>query len=340
MKKILITGGSGFIGTNFINFLSKKKTEILNLDKLSTVSTPERFKKILYKKKYSFIKNDLQSIEQIYKILIKFNPDTIVNFAAESHVDRSISDPLYFIKNNINASSNLFFAYSKFFKKNKIKFFHISTDEVYGSTNQGAFKENSTYEPSSPYSASKGSTDLIAISFNRTYSTNIKIINLTNNYGPYQYPEKFIPTLILHFLKNIPAPIYGSGKNIREWIYVDDSCNAIWNTMKSNKKFEKINIGSSQRVSNIEIAKIVFKIMKQNNLTKLNKSNFLKTVKDRPGHDKRYALNTSFFKKTINYRMKFNLSLGLKNTIEWYIKNIKWLKSTKKSYNFKRLGLL
>jgi dTDP-glucose 4,6-dehydratase len=340
MKKILITGGSGFIGTNFINFLSKKKTKILNIDKLSAVSTPERFKNILFKKKYFFVKNDLQNIHKIYKILTKFNPDIIINFAAESHVDRSINDPLYFIRNNINSSSNLFFAYSKFFRKKKIKFFHISTDEVYGSTNQGAFKENDAYEPSSPYSASKGCTDLIAMSFNRTYSTNIKIINLTNNYGPYQYPEKFIPTLIFHFLKDIPAPIYGTGKNVREWIHVDDSCNAIWNTIRSNKNFEKINIGSTRRASNIEIAKIVFKIMKQKNLTKLKENNFLKSVKDRPGHDKRYALNTTYFKKTIGYKMKFNLSLGLRNTIEWYIKNIKWLKSTKKSYSFKRLGLL
>tara|TARA_Y200000002_G_scaffold66645_1_gene51516 strand:- start:7957 stop:8979 length:1023 start_codon:yes stop_codon:yes gene_type:complete len=340
MKKILITGGSGFIGTNFVNFVSKKKTEILNIDKLSTISTPEKFKKILNKKKYSFVKNDLQNVNQIYKILMKFNPDIIINFAAESHVDRSINDPLYFIKNNINSASNLFLAYSKFYKRKKIKLFHISTDEVYGSRNLGAFKENDTYEPSSPYSASKGSTDLIAMSFNRTYSTNIKIINLTNNYGPYQYPEKFIPTLIFHFLKDIPAPIYGSGENVREWIHVEDSCNALWDTMKSNKKFEKINIGSNKRVSNIQIAKIVFKIMKHNNLTKLNKNNFLKTVKDRPGHDKRYALNINFFRKTVGYRMKFDLSLGLKNTIEWYVKNIKWLKSTKKSYNFKRLGLL
>lgn len=340
MKKILITGGSGFIGTNFINFLSQKKIKILNIDKISKVSTPEKFKKICNKKNYKFIKNNLNNSVKILHILKQFKPDYILNFAAESHVDRSINDPLYFIKNNINSSSNLFLAYSKFLKKKKIKFFHISTDEVYGSTDHGAFKEYNAYEPSSPYSASKGSTDLIAMSFNRTYSTNIKIINLTNNYGPYQYPEKFIPTLIFHFLKNIPAPIYGAGKNVREWIYVGDSCNAIWDTIQSNKNFEKINIGSSQRVSNIEIAKIVFKIMKQQNLTKLKKNNFLKNVSDRPGHDKRYALDTTFFKKNINYRMKFNLSLGLKITIEWYIKNRKWLKSTKKSYNFKRLGLL
>ena len=339
MKKILITGGSGFIGTNFINLISKKKIKILNIDKISKISTPERFKKILNKKNYKFVKDNLDNSEKILQILKQFKPDYILNFAAESHVDRSINDPLNFIKNNINSTSNLFFAYSKFLSKKKIKFLHISTDEVYGSTEHGAFKEHNAYEPSSPYSASKGSTDLIAMSFNRTYSTNIKIINLTNNYGPYQYPEKFIPTLIFHFLKNIPAPIYGTGKNVREWIYVEDSCNAIWNTIQSNKNFEKINIGSSQRISNIEIAKIVFKIMKQNNLTKLKKNNFLKNVIDRPGHDKRYALNTAFFKKTVNYKMKFKLSVGLKKTIEWYINNKKWLKNTKKSYNFKRLGL-
>ena len=340
MRKILVTGGSGFIGTNFINLLSKKNFNILNIDKLSKVSTPEKFKKIACYKKYKFINNNLQNIDYIYKILSKFKPDIIVNFAAESHVDRSINDPLYFIKNNINASSNLFFAYSKFYKKKKIKLFHISTDEVYGSIDKGAFSENDAYDPSSPYSASKGCTDLIAISYNKTYSTNIKIVNLTNNYGPYQYPEKFIPTLIFHFLNNIPAPIYGNGKNVREWIYVDDSCNAILKTITSNKKFEKINIGSNRRVSNLEIAKTVFKIMKKNNLTILNKNNFLKKVIDRPGHDKRYALNTAFFKKTVGYKMKYNLAVGLKNTIEWYIENKKWLKNTKKSYNFKRLGLL
>lgn len=340
MKKILITGGSGFIGTNFINLLSKKNFNILNIDKLSKVSTAEKFKKIAFRKKYKFINNNLQNINYIYKILSKFKPDIIVNFAAESHVDRSINDPLYFIKNNINASSNLFFAYSKFYIKKKIKLFHISTDEVYGSIDKGAFKENDAYNPSSPYSASKGSADLIAMSFNKTYSTNIKIINLTNNYGPYQYPEKFIPTLIFHFLKNIPAPIYGTGKNVREWMYVNDSCNAILKTITSNKKFEKINIGSNNRVSNLEIAKTIFKIMKKNNLTILNKNNFLKIVKDRPGHDKRYALNTAFFKKTINYKMKYGLTTGLKKTLEWYIENKEWLQNTKKSYNFKRIGLI
>ena len=340
MKKILVIGGSGFIGTNFINFLSKKKLIILNIDKLSKVSTPERFKNLYDKKKYFFKKDNLSNVNKIYKIFNNFNPDTIINFAAESHVDRSITDPLYFIKNNINASSNLFYAYSKFLKKKKIKLFHISTDEVYGSTIKGSFKENDSYEPSSPYSASKGSSDLVAMSFNRTFNTNIKILNLTNNYGPYQYPEKFIPTLIFHFIKNSPAPIYGNGENIREWLFVDDSCNEIWKTVQSKKSFDRINIGSKNRVSNLNIANMIFKIMKKKKITKLNKNNFLKLVKDRPGHDKRYALNSNFFKKKIKYEMQYSLEKGLKKTVEWYIDNAEWLKNAQKNYKYKRLGLI
>ncbi len=236
MKKILITGGSGFIGTNFINLLSKKKHIILNIDKISKISTPEKFKIIKNKSKYFFLKDNLDDPEKLYKIILKFKPHLIVNFAAESHVDRSINNPVYFIKNNINSSTNLFFSYSKFFKKKKIKLFHISTDEVYGSIRKGKFTEADAYDPSSPYSASKGSVDLIATSFNKTYKTDIKILNLTNNYGPYQFPEKFIPTLILHFLKNKPAPIYGKGKNVREWMHVNDCCNAILKTIFSKKK--------------------------------------------------------------------------------------------------------
>ena len=340
MKKFLITGGSGFIGTNFINFLSFKKHKILNIDKISKISTTDNFKKIYDKKKYSLIKSNLGDAKKILKILNKFQPDCIINFAAESHVDRSINDPLYFIKNNINSAINLFYAYCQYYKKKKIKLFHISTDEVYGSVLKGKSKEGDTYNPSSPYSASKGGADLIATSFHKTYGVEIKILNLSNNYGPYQFPEKFIPTLISHFLKNKKAPIYGNGNNIREWMYVEDSCNAIWKSIISKEKFKKINIGSGRRVSNIDIAHNIFKIMKSKNLTKLKKDNFLQMVKDRPGHDKRYALDTKFFNKKIKYKIKKNLNEGLEETITWYIANNKWIKKVNKSYNFKRLGLI
>ena len=340
MKKILITGGSGFIGTNFINLISKKKFKILNIDKISKVSTKEKFKEIYNKKNYSFIKYNLSDIRRIISIFDKFKPDIVINFAAESHVDRSISDPIYFIKNNIISSTNLFFSYKEYFKKRKIKLFHISTDEVYGSIRQGQFKENDNYNPSSPYSASKASSDLIAKAFNRTYKTKIKILNLTNNFGPYQYPEKFIPTLIFHFLKNKKAPIYGAGLNIREWMYVDDCCNAIVKCIFSNVKYEQLNIGSGVRITNLDLAKLLFKIMKKRKLTKLKENNFLKNVKDRPGHDIRYALNSNFFKKNIKLKISKNLKNGLISTINWYIENKKWLKSVNKSYDFKRLGLI
>jgi len=340
MKKFLITGGSGFIGTNFINLLSLKRHKILNIDKISKISTPDKFKKIYDKKKYSLVRNNLEDPNKVFQILNKFQPDYIINFAAESHVDRSINDPLYFIKNNINSAINLFHAYCQYYKKKKIKLFHISTDEVYGSITKGESRENDAYEPSSPYSASKGGADLIASSFNKTYGVEIKILNLSNNYGPYQFPEKFIPTLISHFLKNKKAPIYGKGKNIREWMHVEDSCNAIWKSIISKEKFKKMNLGSGVRVSNIDIALNIFEIMKTKNLTNLKKDNFLKMVKDRPGHDERYALNTKFFKKKIKYKIKKNLKEGLKETIAWYIDNDKWIKNVNKSYKFRRLGLI
>ena len=223
--------------------------------------------------------------------------------------------------------------------KNKIKFFHISTDEVYGSIRKGSFKEENSYNPSSPYSASKGSTDLIAKSFNKTFNTDIKILNLTNNYGPYQFPEKFIPTLIFHFLKNKAAPLYGDGINYREWMHVSDSCEALWEIMKLNKKFDKMNIGSGKRYSNIEILKVVFNLMKSKNLTKLSKSKYLKKVKDRPGHDLRYALNSNLLKNYTDYKIKMNLKSGLEQTINWYIDNKNWLKETQRKYRYKRLGL-
>ena len=340
MKKILITGGSGFIGTNFINLISKKKFKILNIDKISKVSTKEKFKEIYNKKNYSFIKYNLSDKRRIISIFDKFKPDIVVNFAAESHVDRSISDPIYFIKNNINLSTNLFFSYKEYYKKRKIKLFHISTDEVYGSLRQGEFKEYDSYNPSSPYSASKGACDLVAKAFNKTFKTEIKILNLTNNFGPYQYPEKFIPTLIFHFLKNKKAPIYGAGLNIREWMYVGDCCNAIMKCIFSKSKYEQLNIGSGLRITNLDLAKLLFKIMKKRKLTKLKTNNFLKNVKDRPGHDIRYALNSNIFKKTIKFKISKNLSNGLINTINWYIENKKWLKNVNKSYDFKRLGLI
>jgi dTDP-glucose 4,6-dehydratase len=220
LKNVLVTGGCGFIGSNFVEYLATRdEYHIVVLDKLTYAGNLKNLE-VVNSLKYTFINGDICNKKVLNELFEKYKFFAVIHFAAESHVDRSINDPIYFIKNNINSATNLFYAYLKYFKKKKIKLFHISTDEVYGSILKGEFKENDPYDPSSPYSASKGSADLIATSFNKTYGTKIKILNLTNNYGPYQFPEKFIPTLISYFLKNKKAPIYGKGTNVREWMYV------------------------------------------------------------------------------------------------------------------------
>ena len=264
MKKILITGGSGFMGSNLINYLIKKNFKIYNIDRLSKVSTPENFKKLTNKKNYKFYKINLLNKTKVKKIFYQIKPDFIINFAAESHVDRSIDDPSFFLKNNILLSVNLFEIFKNFSKTYKKSiFFHISTDEVFGSITNGSSKENARYDPSSPYASSKASTDLIAISFIKTYKLPIKILNLCNNFGPYQFLEKYIPTVIFNLIKNNKAPIYGNGKNIREWIFVQDTCEAIYKILKIHKKYQRLNVGSSFRLNNIQLAGIIFNILKE-----------------------------------------------------------------------------
>jgi dTDP-glucose 4,6-dehydratase len=340
MKKILITGGSGFIGTNFIEKLNKKKFKICNLDKISSESTPEKFKQLINRKNYKFCKIDLINNKKMRDIITKFKPDTLINFAAESHVDRSIDSPYKFLKNNFISAVNIFTIFKDYSKSNKSSnLIHISTDEVFGSQNYGLSKESSTYKPSSPYSSSKAATDLVALSFNETYKTNIKIVNLCNNFGPYQYLEKFIPTCISKLVNNEKIPIYGKGINVREWIYVDDACEAISKLINSKTKQVRFNIGSNNRIDNFTIASKIYSILKKNNKTKLESKNFFHFVKDRPGHDLRYALDSSLFNKTFNFKIRNNLDKGLSKTVAWYLSNKEWTQYMKKKFVNKRVGL-
>ena len=340
MKRILITGGSGFIGTNFIEKLSKKKYKIFNLDKVSSESTPEKFKKLKNKKNYKFFKINLTNGKKVKDIINKFKPDAVINFAAESHVDRSIDNPYKFLKNNFISAVNIFTVFKDYSKNNiNVKLIHISTDEVFGSKNYGLSKENSIYKPSSPYSSSKAATDLVALSFNETYKTNIKIVNLCNNFGPYQYLEKFIPTCIFKLVNNEQIPIYGKGINVREWIYVEDACEAISKLINSKTKHVRFNIGSNNRIDNFTIASKIFLILKKLNKTKLNNKDFFHFVKDRPGHDLRYALDSSLFNKSFNFKIKNSLDEGLLKTVNWYLNNKKWNQSMKKRFTNKRVGL-
>ncbi len=341
MKKFIVTGGSGFIGSNLVKFLLKKNFFVINIDKLSYSANPYNLKEIKKNKKYKFFKQDINNKNQIYKILNKFKPDAIFNLAAETHVDRSIDSPKKFIESNILGVYNLLEVLNKYKKKNKkkIKFIHISTDEVFGDLKKGKrSNENFPYNPSSPYSASKASADLLIKSFVRTYKLPVVISNCCNNYGPNQFPEKLIPKLIYNILNNKTLPIYGKGRNSREWIYVKDHCEALFKIYLKGKVGESYNVGSGQNISNINLGKKLLKRIK-NKSFKINKNVKFVFVKDRPGHDFRYALNSNKILKKINWKAKISLDHGLSLTFDWYLNNKSFFNSVSKKLHVNRLGL-
>lgn len=339
MKKIVVTGGSGFIGTNLVNFLLKKNYTVINIDKLSIESVSEKNKKISNLKKYFFKKIDLCNKKKIFKALKKIKPKFIIHLAAETHVDRSIDDPEKFIKNNIMATSILYNTVNKLNFK-KIKIIHISTDEVFGNKKKGFSKENDPFQPTSPYSSSKAGSDLIAKSFFYTFNLPIVIINICNNYGPYQFSEKFIPKIIINILNKKKIPVYGDGKNIREWMFVEDCCDAIYQCILRSKPGLSYNIGSNIRLNNIYLIKKIIYIFRKFFNQNLIFNNIINFVKDRPAHDFRYALNSNYFKKNIVWKCKTNLETGLLNTINWYIKNKNFIISCKRKYDGRRQGLI
>lgn len=325
--RIAITGGSGFIGSNLINFLNKKKFKLLNIDKLSYASTPEKFKDLQNKKNYKFVKLNICNFKLLKKKLINFKPKIIVNLAANSHVDRSIMEPKKFFNENILITQNIL----EFLRENKkIKLIHMSTDEVYGST-KNKFYEHSTLDPSSPYSSSKASIDLLISSYSKTYNLNCCILRASNNFGPYQFTEKFIPKIITNILKNLSIPVYGKGSNVREWTYVDDTCRAIENIILNFQKDCIYNVGSGFCNKNIFIAKKILSNFP-------NTSSKIKFVRDRAAHDFRYALNSSKIKKKIGWKAKVTLGDGILKTINWYMLNPDWINHAEKKYQGKRLG--
>ena len=327
---IIVTGGAGFIGSNFIlRWLEKFDEDILNIDNLSYAADLNNLKDIEHNLNYSFKKLNIQNQDEITTLILESKPRAILNFAAESHVDRSIEGPENFIHSNIVGTYSLLEASLQYWnslgekEKDNFRFFHISTDEVFGSLNMSDEKstEESPYRPNSPYSASKAASDHLVRAWHHTFELPTLISNCTNNYGPHQHQEKLIPLIITNALKNKNLPIYGDGKNIRDWLYVEDHCEAIIKILEKGKPGETYNIGGSCEKNNIEVVSEICKILdsikpKQDGSSYKEQIEF---VKDRPGHDFRYSLDTSKIKKDFNWKPKESFSSGLEKTVQWYL---------------------
>ena len=335
MKKIIVTGGLGFIGSNLIELLLKKNFYVINIDKGTYSSNLYNTKDFISSKRYKFIKLDIAN-KKISEVFKKYKPSGVFNVAAETHVDRSIDNPGSFIHSNIVGVYNLLECFKKFSKNNKSKLIHISTDEVYGDVLKGRTSETYAYKPSSPYAASKAASDHLVSSYVKTYKLPAIITNCSNNYGPKQHPEKLIPKLIYNIINNRPLPIYGKGTNSREWIYVKDHCEALIKVFINGKIGEFYNIGSNKNLSNLQVTNEILKNSKK--IIKLGKKVKINFVKDRPGHDIRYALNSNKIKKELKWHPKTNFSKGIQLTLNWYLKNKTYYKSLSKKDILNRLG--
>lgn len=330
--KILVTGGLGFIGSNFLNHILKdQKFKVLNLDNKSLPVTKNH--KIISSKNYYFKKVDITNFLKTQNEIIKFKPDRIINFAAETHVDNSIINPKKFINTNIIGTFNLLEASRNYMKNNNnFIFIHISTDEVFGDLEKKtkAFNETTRYNPSSPYSASKASSDFLVRSWSRTFDIPAIITNTSNNYGPYQYEEKLVPLSIKKILNKEKIPIYGSGKQERDWIFVLDHVLALKKILLKGKKNNTYLIGSGKTIKNINFLRIIHKEiskqLKNSNFEIKSFDNSIKFIKDRPGHDYKYLVDNSKISKEFNWRIKYDLEKGVSETVKWYLNNTNWLK--------------
>ncbi len=317
MDTILVTGGCGFIGSNFIRYVLKNTNNyrIVNVDKLTYAGNLKNLAGLKGDPRYCFYKGDICNYELLSFIIEKENVTSIINFAAESHVDRSILSPQEFIRTNVIGTDVLLEITRRFGLK---KFIQISTDEVYGSLEQtGKFIESTPLSPNSPYSASKASADLLVRAYNHTYNLPTIITRCSNNYGPYQFPEKLIPLMIINAINEKPLPVYGDGMNIRDWIYVEDHCAAILAIYEEGKIGEVYNIGAENEMPNIEIVKLILKELGKN-------ESLITFVKDRPGHDRRYAIDATKIKTELGWKPRYEFKEALKKTINWYIENQTW----------------
>jgi dTDP-glucose 4,6-dehydratase len=334
MKKVLVTGGAGFIGSNFVHMMLDKYLDykIINVDALTYAGNLENLKDIVDNPNYVFIRADIRDRVKMDEIFASYGIDTVVNFAAESHVDRSIVEPEIFLTTNIIGTQVLLDAAKKYWKVNPndkyckeyktgVKFLQVSTDEVYGALGEtGMFVETMPLMPNSPYSASKASADLIVRAYHETFGMPVNITRCSNNYGPYQFPEKLIPLMINNCLNEKELPVYGDGMQIRDWLHVADHCSAIDTVLHNGVNGEVYNIGGNNEKANIEIVKLIIETLGKS-------EKLIKYVKDRPGHDRRYAINNTKITTQVGWEPAYTFEQGIKETIEWYLNNIEWIEN-------------
>jgi len=340
MKIVLVTGGAGFIGSNFVRFLleAKQDVQVINLDALTYAGSLENLKELPDPDRYQFIQGDIGDFDMVKRLLSDKDIDTIVHFAAETHVDRSILGPAAFIHTNISGTFSLLEAARQAWsgKTEGKRFHHVSTDEVYGSLNPSdpAFLESNNYDPRSPYSASKAASDHLVRVYHYTYGLPVTITNCSNNYGPHQFPEKLIPLIILNALHMKPLPIYGDGKQIRDWLFVQDHVEAILLVLERGQAGQTYNIGGENQPQNLDLVKEICSILDDLRPAKQPHATLIEYVPDRPGHDRRYAMDITKIRTELGWQPRHDLKSGLRETVQWYLENPTWINSISEQQTF------
>jgi dTDP-glucose 4,6-dehydratase len=346
LKRILVTGGAGFIGSNFIRtvLLSQPQAFIFNLDLLTYAGSQENLKDLPSPERYKFIQGDICDQAMVEDILRQDRIEAVVHFAAESHVDRSILGPRAFVQTNVLGTFSMLEAVRKVWlgewkaDAGSVRFHHISTDEVFGSLEPGApaFEETTPYSPNSPYAASKAGSDHLVRAYAHTYGLPVTLTNCSNNYGPYQFPEKLIPLMIMNALEGKPLPIYGDGRQVRDWLYVEDHCLAIWQVLQYGETGESYNVGGDNQPTNLEIVDAICAILDELRPASPYRphAGLKKTVTDRPGHDRRYAMNTTRIKRDLGWQPKYTLKEGLLKTVHWYLEHGDWIEVIQKQTEY------
>ena len=351
MDTILVTGGAGFIGSCFVRqCLAERTVRIINLDKLTYAGNLDSLQSVEKEPRYVFVRGDIAERETVDRVIAEYEPAAVVHFAAESHVDRSIDGPAEFVRTNVQGTFQLLDAARRYVaqlpspRHDEFRFLHVSTDEVYGSLGPtGRFTESTAYDPSSPYSASKAASDHFVRAYFRTFGLPVLVTNCSNNYGPCQFPEKLIPLIILNALEGKPLPVYGDGQNVRDWLFVEDHCRALRRVLEAGRPGETYNIGGNCEQANLDVVRTICRTVDElrPGLPHAPCASLIKFVKDRPGHDRRYAIDAGKIRRELGWSPQHDFESGIRQTVQWYLDNPRWVQRVcSGAYQRERLGVL